>query len=275
MITFLKMRNSTSALLAAMHVNKIIFPSALRYLSSIKCISVIICESFMQNLNVFFKKMRTFLSSCLLVIFGALLHEMYYVTYVHASDSGLTEHKAKETLLRQFIGHMQRDVVPIMNISSMAERKKHLQRILHHYFALPDLASFAAGSYWQQADKNVRDAYIKAFTHDLVHTYSIQFHDYPHDVFNIRQIQHPHAPEDPWVVTTSVTLPERDQKIPIVWMIYQVEDDSSHNNVTSLFKIFNVSVNGFNIIAAKRQEYVSIMERQGGGLLTLVQILNQ
>lgn len=155
------------------------------------------------------------------------------------------------------IGSLGDQVITVLKQDSGAsERRAELETILHGYFDMPEIARLVLGRHWRRADEAQRERYIELFTQYVVAIYSGQFGTYGGQEFSVLQSR----PVDE--AETMVTAEIRgNDGVPIVLHFRLHTTDHGP-------KIVDVSVEGVSMLITMREEFSSVVTREGiDGLL--------
>ena len=145
-----------------------------------------------------------------------------------------------------------------------AERKKQFERLTDQAFDVPQIAQFVLGRYWRTADDDQRRQFLAAFEGYMVEVYWSRFTRYSGGTFKISG-ERP-AGGDETMVSMLIERPYRQstvndkqspaqQPITVEWRIRREGGG---------YKIIDASVDGVSQALTYRQEFASIMAREGG-----------
>ncbi len=142
---------------------------------------------------------------------------------------------------------------------SLEEREAILAGILGRGFALPLIARFVLGRYWRPATPDQRDIYVELFGKFVIKSYSRHLGGFAGSSFNIVGAE-PIGKSD-FLVTTIL---QRKSGSPFKagWRVRLI--DGQH-------KIIDVMVEGISMVLTQRQEFGSVLKRNG--VERLLQIL--
>ncbi len=154
----------------------------------------------------------------------------------------------------QAYGVLQRDNL------SLEKREAVLAGILSRGFALPLIARFVLGRYWRPATPDQRDSYVDLFGKFVIKSYSRHLGGFAGSSFDIVGAE-PIGKSD-FLVTTIL---QRKSGSPFEagWRVRLIDDKH---------KIIDVMVEGISMALSQRQEFGSVLKRNG--VERLLQILS-
>jgi phospholipid transport system substrate-binding protein len=125
------------------------------------------------------------------------------------------------------------------------------------------IAQFVAGRFWQRATDAERGRFIAALSNHVTDLIATRFTRYTRQSF---AVVGEHAEADgSTLVSTAVVEPDTAGGDRVDWRVEKTADGD--------MKIIDVAVSGVSVAAAKRDEFGSILERDGGGLTALAAAL--
>lgn len=158
---------------------------------------------------------------------------------------------------KALIGSLGERVIAVLKQESgPAERREELQTILRDYFDLPEIARLVLGRHWRRADESQRERYVELFADYVVAVYSGQFGTYGGQRFTVLQSR----PVDQ--AETMVTAEIRGNDGAPVVLNFRLHP-TGHGP-----KIVDVAVEGVSMLITMREEFSSVVNREGiDGLL--------
>lgn len=144
-----------------------------------------------------------------------------------------------------------------------AERARRFRALLVENFDVPTIARFVIGRYWRVASEAERREYMGLFTDMLVATYASRFAEYQGE--QLRTTGSRTTAESDIIVTSDVVR-SGAQTAKVEWILRR--DGSS-------FRIVDVRVEGVSMAITQRDEYGSIIQRGGGQVAALLQVMRQ
>ncbi|MGB0629592.1 MAG: MlaC/ttg2D family ABC transporter substrate-binding protein [Alphaproteobacteria bacterium] len=164
-------------------------------------------------------------------------------------------------------GHAQSDTPEARFISSLGERAIYLlsaetltaeqrtagfSELLSSGFALDDIGRFVLGRYWKSASEAQRRSYLPLFRQYVISTYASRLQGYAGETFTI--VGQRHAGAKDVIVRTRIARPGGGTLIDADWRIRKFEGQ---------FRIIDVMVEGISMAITQRQEFSSVVRRQG------------
>jgi phospholipid transport system substrate-binding protein len=163
---------------------------------------------------------------------------------------------AQESSASAFVRFLGDRVIQILKANAYGERKKALHDEFSRAFDVATMARFAAGTYWRRADAAQRQEYLKLFGDYVASLYANKFGEYAGQEFKVMG-EHPSADNDVAVESTIV-----QNGKPPVKVDFRVRKSSGG------YKIVDVYVEGISLLITKRDEFTTVLAREGmDGLL--------
>ena len=164
----------------------------------------------------------------------------------------------------QFVRSIGEEVINVLKTNqSIEQRKKKFHDIFLNAFDVESMAQFAAGTYWRRADDRQKQEYIKLFGDYVASLYATTFSDYSGQSFKVTNERT--AGDNVAVEGTIV----QGQKPP-------VRIEFRLRKAESGFKIVDVYVEGLSLLITKRDEFMTVLSREGmDGLLQRLRTTSQ
>jgi phospholipid transport system substrate-binding protein len=134
---------------------------------------------------------------------------------------------------------------------SSDERKQKLEGLLRGSMDLPFVGRFVLGRYWRQLDGSQKQAYQTAYEHYVLRLYAGQLNGYSGESFLVigsREI------DDQDTVVSSQLVRKDRASVAVDWRVRQTGDN---------YRVIDVSVEGVSMALTQRQEFASIVQREG------------
>lgn len=139
------------------------------------------------------------------------------------------------------------------------QRLAAFRGILKKYFAFDQISQVVAGRYWRQMSDRQKADYKRLFAAWTVKTYAVQLSNYQGETVTIDKT----VPMDDDTVIVRTNVAGSDRKIIVDWRIREI--NGAH-------KIIDVSVGGISMVATRRSEIGSIIQRENiDGLIDKLQ----
>lgn len=142
---------------------------------------------------------------------------------------------------------------------SAEERSDSFRSLLAATFDLETIAKFVLGRGWLAATPAQKTEYLRLFESLVVQTYSDRFSLYTGEGFKVKSVT-PEGTKD-FIVNSEITRPDGTKQATVTWRVRQKNDKMG---------IIDVVVEGVSMSVTQRQEYASIIERNGGDLEALL-----
>ena len=144
------------------------------------------------------------------------------------------------------------------------QRNAQFRNMLRDSFDLPTIARFVIGRAWAGATPEQQKEYMDLFEALVVKTYSDRFALYTGEGFKIRSSQ-PEGDKD-MIVNSDITHPDGSAPTVVTWRVRQKGDKMG---------IIDVIVEGVSMSITQRQEYSSVIQRNGGDINALLDLMRQ
>jgi phospholipid transport system substrate-binding protein len=145
----------------------------------------------------------------------------------------------------------------------VAERQAQFRELFHKDFDTPGIARFVLGRYWRTASPEEKQEFLKIFDDYVVYVYTARLSDFEGEQFKITGTQ---ADQDSMLVSTDVITPGAPQPLRVDWRL--INDDGA-------YKITDVIVAGVSMLVTQRSEFASVIQRHGGQLQGLIDLMRQ
>lgn len=147
---------------------------------------------------------------------------------------------------------------------SQAERRKQFHDLLDQDFDFSTIARFVLGRYWNPATAEQKQQFTQAFKDYVVQSYSNRFNEFGGTTFKVTG-ERPES-QDTTIIHTDVQRRDGSAPAKVDWRVIKVGDG---------YKITEVIVDGISMSLTHRQEFASIMQRNGGDVADLIAQLRQ
>jgi phospholipid transport system substrate-binding protein len=164
---------------------------------------------------------------------------------------------AQESGASSFVTSLGDRVIEILKQDALPQRKTALRAEFTRAFDVQTMARFAAGTYWRRAEPAQRQEYLKLFGDYVAGLYANKFGDYAGQEFKVVG-EHPSADND---IAVESTIIQRGK--PPVKVDFRVRKSDGG------YKIVDVYVEGISLLITKRDEFTTVLSREGmDGLLS-------
>ena len=181
----------------------------------------------------------------------------------------LPAHRSDEVGVRaeRFIDTLSSAAVKLATNTSLSssERRQEIANILNQGFDMPWIARFVLGRNWRLATPEQRSDYLNLFQAIVEHTYSRQFTDYSGQKVSI--LGHKIGQRKYIFVRSRIYDPKRSNiNINVNWRL--IPNGNS-------FKIIDVVIEGVSMGVTQRNEYASVLQRNGNSISALIKAMRE
>jgi phospholipid transport system substrate-binding protein len=134
---------------------------------------------------------------------------------------------------------------------SSEDRKVKLEKLLDDAMDLPFVGRFVLGRHWRQLEGDQQQAYQAAFRRYVLDLYAGQLNGYSGE--SIQVLGSRPVDDQDTIVSSQLT---RTDRAPVV-VDWRVRNSGGH------YKVIDVSVEGVSMALTQRQEFASIVQREG------------
>jgi phospholipid transport system substrate-binding protein len=145
------------------------------------------------------------------------------------------------------------------------QRDKEFRQVLDQDFDMPRISRFVLGRYWNATDEQQRQSFQKLFEDYLVKAYGERFSQYSGEQLKVTGSR----PESDTVTLVACQV-MRPNGAPPVKMDWRVRKDSSGG-----FKIVDIDIEGVSMLLTQREQFGSVIQRNGGDVAGLNKTLEE
>ena len=166
----------------------------------------------------------------------------------------------------QFIQSLGDKAIAILADKSLSaeQRNQQFRQMLRDSFDLSTIGRFALGRSWNMASLEQRNEYMRLFEELVVKTYSDRFALYTGEGFKVRTTR-PEGDKD-FIVNSDITHPDGSPPTTVDWRLRQK---------SGKLGIIDVVVEGVSMSVTQRQEYAAVIERNGGNINALLDMMRE
>ena len=146
----------------------------------------------------------------------------------------------------------------------LALRGQDFEQLAIAAFDFPHIAQFTLGTYWRTASDDQKRQYEAAFQAYMVKYYWSQFRGFNAGGFKVTKQRD--AGSVFTVVSTEIDRPAGQAPVAADWTVAKVGDG---------FKITDVSIAGVSQLLTYRDQFASTLDRNGGNVAALIDLLKQ
>jgi phospholipid transport system substrate-binding protein len=147
---------------------------------------------------------------------------------------------------------------------SQDQRSDHFRQMLRSSFDLATIGRFVIGRSWNAATSDQQQEYMHLFEALVIKTYSDRFAIYTGEGFRVTGVR-PESEKDT-VITSEITHPDGSEPTEVDWRVRHKDGKLG---------IIDVVIEGVSLSVTQRQEYASIIQRDGGKLNGLLALMRQ
>ena len=164
---------------------------------------------------------------------------------------------------RAFIGTLGTEAIQVLGPSvSAAQRLARFRELFRNDFDVPGIGQFVLGRYWRTATPQEQQEFLALFQEYIVRAYSTRLGEYGGEPFRVTGSR----PNGVETVVSSEIIRANGNRIAVDW--YLIDRGGSH-------KITDVYVGGVSMKVTQRDEFSSIIQRNGGQVGALIAQLRQ
>jgi phospholipid transport system substrate-binding protein len=158
----------------------------------------------------------------------------------------------------------QRTVQILAAKSSEGEREARFRTIFEEGFDIPAISRFVLGGYWRTASEAQRQDFITLFEAYVIRAYAVRFNDYGGEQLKVTAARAEDGESS--MVQSMIARPSGAPPIKVDWRV---------NKTATGFKITDVIVEGVSMAVTQRQEFASVIQRNGGQIDALLKLLRE
>jgi phospholipid transport system substrate-binding protein len=164
---------------------------------------------------------------------------------------------------RAFIGTLGNQAIQVLGPSvSPAQRQARFRELFRDDFDIPGIGRFVLGRYWRTASPQEQQDFLSLFQEYLVRAYSTRLGEYGGEPFRVTGAR----PNGNETVVSSEIIRANGNRIAVDW--YLIGD-------AGRYKITDVYVGGVSMKVTQRDEFASVIQRNGGRVEALIAQLRQ
>jgi phospholipid transport system substrate-binding protein len=145
-----------------------------------------------------------------------------------------------------------------------AESEQRFKALLLENFDMPRISRFVLGRYWLTASSQEKEEFQGLLPDYVARSYSKRFANYSGETVKVTRSRP--VREDTTVVSSQIVNPSGASPVSAEWWVVRTGDD---------LRIIDVVVDGVSLVLTLRQEFVAVIEQQGGGVSTLNRMLRE
>jgi len=142
--------------------------------------------------------------------------------------------------------------------------EQKFKTLLDQNFDIPRISRFVLGRYWNAASADDLKAFNDLFEKWVVRIYSSRFKEYSGETVSVTVARS--ESDTSYVVSSQLIHPDGSPPTQINWHV---------NKADNGLKIVDVEVEGVSMALTEREEFASIIQRNGGSVASLNQAMQQ
>ena len=169
-----------------------------------------------------------------------------------------------------FINDLSNQAITTLSDKSISteQRREEFRKLFRDGFAVNGIARFVAGRYWRSASEDERTEYLQLFEDVIVNTWADRFSQYSGQKFEVRGATDATPDKSPENVALVESLFFTDPTTPVrlEWRVASKGD---------LVKIVDVKLEGISMATTQRDEFNSVVSKNGRTLAALIEELRR
>jgi phospholipid transport system substrate-binding protein len=158
----------------------------------------------------------------------------------------------------------QRTVKVLASKLSEREREAQFRVIFDEGFDVPAISRFVLGQYWRTATDAQRQDFVALFEAYVVHAYAVRFNEYAGQQLQVIAAR-PEGDASS-LVQSRIAQPNGAPPLKVDWRVGKTPNG---------YKINDVVVEGVSMAVTQRQEFASVIQRNGGQIDALLKLLRE
>jgi phospholipid transport system substrate-binding protein len=158
----------------------------------------------------------------------------------------------------------QRTVQILAAKAPESERESTFRALFNEGFDVPAISRFVLGTYWRTASEEQRRAFIALFESYVVHSYAVRFNEYSGQQLKVTAARA--EGDDSALVQSIILQPSGAPPLRVDWRVSRTDKG---------FKINDIVVEGISMAVTQRQEFASVIQRNGGTIDGLLKLLRE
>ena len=188
---------------------------------------------------------------------GAAVGALFVIVLVLA-----TPREANAQDARTFIATLGEQAIQVLGPSvPEVQRQARFRELFRDDFDLPGIGQFVLGRYWRVATPQEQQDFLGLFQEYLVRAYSARLGAYGGEPFRVTAVR----PNGGETIVTSEIIRRNGSPIAVDWYLIG----------GGPFKITDVYVGGVSMKVTQRDEFASVIQRNGGRVEALIAQLRQ
>ena len=158
----------------------------------------------------------------------------------------------------------QRTVQILVAKGPDSERESKFRALFREGFDVPAISRFVLGTYWRTASEEQRRTFVTLFEAYVVHAYAVRFNEYGGQQLKVTAARA--EGDDAALVQSMIAQPNGAPPLRVDWRVSKTDNG---------YRISDVVVEGISMAVTQRQEFSSVIQRNGGQLDALLKLLRE
>ena len=164
---------------------------------------------------------------------------------------------------RAFVATLGEQAIQVLGpTASAAQRIARFRELFHDDFDIPGIGQFVLGRYWRTATPQQQQDFLGLFQEYLVRAYSARLSEYAGEPFHVTGSR----PDGDQTIVTSQIIRSNGNPITVDWYLIRIGAG---------YKITDAYVAGISMKVTQRDEFASVIQRNGGQVDALLTQLRQ
>lgn len=163
-----------------------------------------------------------------------------------------------------FVADLGRQAITIMKdpAISRADQQHRFAALMAEDFDLPKISQFVLGNYWQTASEAEKGEFTAAFGAYMTSVYSTRFAEYNAGSFRVTTQRA--TSETTTVVNSEISRVSTGEPIELDWVVAKIPGS---------YKVIDITAAGMSLSRAQREEFASVVHRNGDSVANLIRQL--
>ncbi|HLY46179.1 MAG TPA: ABC transporter substrate-binding protein [Stellaceae bacterium] len=164
---------------------------------------------------------------------------------------------------RAFVNALGNDAIQVLGPSVPPDRRlARFRELFHNDFDVPGIGRFVLGRYWRTATPPQQQEFLGLFQEYIVRAYSVRLGQYGGEPFRVTGSR----PNGGETIVSSEIIRPNGSRVAVDWYLI---------NEGGQLKITDVYVGGVSMKVTQRDEFASVIQRNGGSVAALIAQLRQ
>jgi len=165
-----------------------------------------------------------------------------------------------------FIGQLANQALQILARKNLgeADREAAFDKLLTVNFDIPRIARFVLGRYWTSASDADKRKFIDTYREFVIRSYAARFSTYGGETVKVTRAR-AESP-DVSIVDSDIIHPNGEPPIKLSWRVHK---DANR------YQVVDVDVEGVSMMVTQKEEFASVIQRNGGTVAGLIQAIQQ